>query len=368
MGCIGSPKVITVEKNVHLLKEKDFYNQRHEKLESLIGKGKSLYDSQKELMANFSNVENILSTYEQKAEEVKLTKDNLKICILELFAENYIRDSLKLKNYDILDYVQETLNSQPLLKKSGSKDLLSTMLNHFSRIYPKDQYTCVFEFDKNDNFEQAFTLRPIFNNFKYNSSYQVQNLVVYLNKFLLTKDDYCKQIAEIIEFNKNLNTLVLNLSDTSEPLDDNLISNVMPILRAIKRNRSLKVLTFVGKDLGKYTLRPDVEKELLEVIQSDILLGFYIGKFNISEQFIKGINLVLPQLNQLRFICLESKFPTLILLDDFSKCLGKNNSVIAALLVAFPIPADKFKDFKTAQKFNQKLKFFEYENELFLNI
>jgi hypothetical protein len=368
MGCISSPKVITIEKNTYLIKDKDLYNQRHEKLESLIGRSKSLYDTQKELMSNFNNVEAILQAYEQKALEVKLSKDELKLALLELFAENYIKESLKLKNFDILDYASEILNSQPGIKQSGTKDTLTTMLNHFSRIFPKEQYISILEFDKNDNFEKTFTLKPVFNNYKYNSSYQVQTLTIFLNRFLMSNADYCKQIAEIVEFNKNLTTVALCISDHFETLDDALLTNMIPIIRSVKRNRNIKVITMVTKDNHKLTFKPDVERELLELFHADFLLGFYIGKFGFSDEFVKGINLTLPQLNNLKFFCLDSKYGNLTLLDSLSKALGKNNSIIAVLLAGFPIPADKFKDFKNAQKFNQKLKFFEYESEFFLNI
>jgi hypothetical protein len=364
MGCIGAPKVITIEKSIHLIRDKDTYNIRHEKLESLIGKGKSLYDTQKELMANFNNVENILKIYEQKAQGIKITKDELKMAILELFAENYIRSSLKLINFDILEYAQDVLNSQQNIRQSNSKDLLTTMINHFSRIFPKEQYMSILEFDDGDNFEKTFSLKPIFNNFKYNSSYQVQTLSIYLNKFILSKVDYCKEISEVIESNRNLITVVLYVNDNIEHIDD--CSNMLSIVKAIRRNRSIKVFILLAKE-NKLTLKPEIEKEIVDILHNDLLLGIYIGKFNISDEFVKGITQTLPQLANLKFICLESHYSNLALLDAFSKSLGKNNSIMAVLL-GLPIPTDKFSDFKNAQKFNQKLKFFELENEFFLNL
>jgi hypothetical protein len=368
MGCIGSPKVITIEKSIHLIKDKDFYTIRHEKLESLIGKGKSLYDSQKELMSNFNNVDAIIARYEQKAQEIKLPRDELKLAILELFAENYIRESLKLKNYDILEYAHDMLNNQNGIKQSGCKELLSTMINHFSRIFPKEQYLSIFEFEKGDNFENTFSLRPIFNNFKYNSSYQVQALSIYLNKFILSKPEYLKEIAEVIEAGKNLTTVVLYVNDGVEAIDDATFANTLTVIRSIKRNRNVKVFTMITKENGKLTLNSELEKALVDLIYQDFLIGFGLHKFGISDEFMKGINQTLPQLQNLKFISLESKtYSNLTLLDAFSKSIGKNNSIMACLLAGFPVES-KFNDLKSAQKFNQKLKFFEYENEIFLNI
>jgi hypothetical protein len=332
MGCKNSREVLTVEGNLTLVRDRDMYLMRHEKLEQLIGMGKSLQEIQRDILYNFDNIDIIVNNFNQDKTEIKSL-------LIELLAEAYIKDNLKVRNYDVLDYAHDLLQKQSF----QNKDTLYTIITNFSRIYPRSQLGINLEFDENDIFENKFSLKPIFSNLKFNNSYQAECLNLTLNNFLISKSQYLKEICDVIEINTKLNTIVIHIYQNNMAVND--------ILRSVRKNGNVKVLILIGYN----SIETIFDKELINLMRMDNLLGLGLINIKLSEFFFKNLPGTLFLLKNLKFFISENA-------PEIIKNIFKSDSLIAVLLSGKEEGINMHKEMQNGTK----IKFLEVEDKFII--
>ena len=223
--------------------------------------------------------------------------------------------------------------------------VIYTIISNFSRIYPRSQLGVSLEFDENDIFEKKFSLKPVFSNLKFNSSYQAECLNVTLNKFIMSRSQYIKEICDIIEINNKLNTVIVHIYQNHMAVND--------ILRSVRKNQNVKVLILVGYD----GIELIFDKELINLMRMDNLLGLGLVNINLSEVFLKNLPGILFLLKNLKFFISENG-------PEIIKNIFKSDSLIAVLLSG-KIDEEAINMYKQMQH-GSKIKFLEVEDKFII--
>jgi hypothetical protein len=374
MGCsssrpstIDDPRII-----LKLKKDREAYNNRHEYFEQvycsiLLDIKKELDPSNKETIeiiikklksGNYNGITNLPSS-------TILSDEELRECLVEYTAQIYIEENSLIKDYDGYDMSFKTAEEANIFSTGNkTKDYAKLLVDNFSRLFPKIQKGVFLNL--NDQDIDVNLLNAILINFKFNLSFSVQALSLVSNNFLLKNPEICHSVSEVIDCDKNLISFLLHVFDDEDKhITQNMLGNLSPIFHSLTRNENIKFLLIQTVKSGVLTLTQEMESCIISLLQSDSLLGLYLGKFNFSDNFISELGKCIASSKNLKFLLIESKISNLNLLDDLViHGIGRNRSIHIAIVAGFDISESKSREYKQVQKHNEVLKFFEVVKEI----
>ena len=200
------------------------------------------------------------------------------------------------------------------------------------------------------------------NNLSINEKYtdmQILNIhISVLNKNL----HIFKQIGEIIQFNKDLNTLIIFV--LFEGIDDNNKSEILSkfeefdkILIAIKENSSLKNI-FINFENCFYTLNDKINNSLLDLIKDEKFLTIFIVGYTFNEIFLEKFMSFINGNKKLLFLGIHFSEDLLMnSLEIIIKILPRHPSLIWIFISGGNL---KFENVSKLKESFENLKIFEY--------
>lgn len=363
MGCGASIGKYTHD-NKRLLIEKNEYNIRHEVLEKNIGNGiKEL-----EIIIKSDSI-NIQDEYEQMLKNI-ITKCNLygidameiKVAILEILSQEFIKKLFDFKDYDVLNFMKENLGILSGLKIPENKNYLYNYINNSTRLLSRIQKGLHIKIEENIQ-NEYINYNTIFNNLKFNNSYSVEMLTIKFNKFMAVNPALCSLIEDLLISQKSLSSLIIDINDEKNKLTQEFINNVNCIFFKLNNFKDLKIFALRNMNI-KDNLKssPEIECGILNLIEKDSLIGICLSKLKISNSFFVKLSENIEKLKNLKVLLLEA-YNNSTYLDILMKGILKNSSLHVVVFAGFPLDITKVIEYKHSQKLNNNLKYLDVQEQ-----
>ena len=369
------------------------YEQDYKKLrETLMNKSSFYHDLEniKRTKAD-SDLRAFVEKYKKEAETTCQITD-VGYIFLSLYCENFIRDDLfrKIKVFDFaIKEVQRCLNSafpdkqnpmdeinnnngqqfitkQKYLKKkkkifkkeekidqiNNKKEEIITVEdpdwemihNAFSKEFENE--LSYIEYDITSDGWKSFSdqvINAINYSLVFNPEYQPNIFTIYMTEQLLANTEYVVGISDAIQNCPNLQivNLILFPKDSNGNLVENfgldglIYGNLFKLVQAVSLNRSIKAFLLHSANNYNIVMAPEICDVILKKLQSETLVFFHLGNFNISEGYQKKFLFQFSSTRALSFLSIENhNWAEKEVLNYFKTILEKNRSLLCLAVVS----------------------------------
>jgi hypothetical protein len=295
-------------------KRKEHFEDIHNKFLNVTNK--VILDDLDELERNKDLITKNLDIFWGKHETVftnaGIRHTDFKMLIMEVIAEKIITETFSYKEYNVFKFIG-TLLVNIFKISTEEKKLLYDILTEQEGEYLRMQKGFVYDIALHNKVNTIFLntyYKGIHNSLKFNKGFQLHAFILILTPKLLNNDDLMKDIPEIIQYGESLNTVVISL----HPITDNghyleqynltpiYYAHIMRIFKAIKENPRIKTVVFTCARDYKIILPPEITKIIIDKLDDDILMGFYIGNFQFSHNFMDEFWKTVVHLKNLLFL------------------------------------------------------------------
>jgi len=261
---------------------------------------------------------------------------------------------------NFLKFVRE-LNKEP--EYSGSDiTIVEDLLTNGSNKFPFIQKGFIYSPESIKSY--CFAHGHINNNFKFDPHFEVNVLNFVLIGELIDNIGYLKGIGEIIESNRSLVSVCLQLYDSyddNRPFEKSRMKNINIILESIKNNTNIKAFAILqSKGESSLDLGNEVFEELIDLIKKDFIEFLYLYRLSFDRTFGDKLGNVIPSLNNLKFIGFFSDDKEYEYLDNIIMGISNNNSLVMTVIQKYLIPESKVKEYKYLVGKCKTLKLFKY--------
>ena len=179
------------------------------------------------------------------------------------------------------------------------------------------------------------------NNLLFNKNMQPEVLTLILDDDLLDKYDLVRNISDMIG---NCPTLiVVNYILYPKDRDENLAEefcldgqnyqSLFALIKAVTINKNIKSFVFHSLKYYNLTLAPEICRLIEQKLQSETLVSFHFGNFNLNQKWIKKIEFLLSSTKSLLFLSYENKNYTKEDVLAFSRAIAKNRSIMLLSII-----------------------------------
>ena len=220
-------------------------------------------------------------------------------------------------------------------------------------------------------------------NLKFNKKFQPEVFNLIIDDKLLDNYDLCREISDIIENCQTL--LVVNYILYPKDIDGKLekdfgldgqtYQSLFSLIKAVTVNRKIK--SFVLHSMKNYNinLAPEICRLIEHKLQSETLIAFHFGNFNLTGSYEKKIEFLLSSTKSLLFLSFENNnYKKEDVLNIKKYLLSKNRSLMA-LCVVTPIfngmkksVIDKMKLSSETDNKDSKLEFIYFSHNSLVDI
>ena len=220
-------------------------------------------------------------------------------------------------------------------------------------------------------------------NLKFNKKFQPEVFNLIIDDKLLDNYDLCREISDIVE---NCQTLIVvnyilypkDINGKLEKdfgLDGQTYQSLFSLIKAVTVNRKIK--SFVLHSMKNYNinLAPEICRLIEHKLQSETLIAFHFGNFNLTGSYEKKIEFLLSSTKSLLFLSFENNnYKKEDVLNIKKYLLSKNRSLMA-LCVVTPIfngmkktVIEKMKDCSETDNKSSKLEFIYFSHKSLIDI
>ncbi len=362
MGCGNSKLNYDANiKNTKLELERMAFYKRHEVIEKNLGLG--IRELDKIIKHGSSNMnqdfENLLKNIIIKCDKCGLDVIELKLAILEILSQEFIKEFFEFNDYDVLSFAKENIYFLNFNKIWKTKESIIGMIICATRIISKIQKGLIIKFEENQ-LNDYININTVMNNIKFNHSYQTELLVLKINKLSVTDPVICKIMGEGLFMQKNLSTLVIDIQDSIYKITQEFIPNMDFILTKVKYLEDLKIFILRNMNLrDKINSTICMEAGIISLLERDTLIGICISKIFLSDEFLNRLGDIIEKSKSLRFLFIEA-YNDPVVLDKIIRGILKNTSLDIIAFAGFSLDVTKIIEYKQVQKFNNQLKYFEF--------
>jgi len=226
------------------------------------------------------------------------------------------------------------------------RESLDNLKSKFEKEFPMDMKLIIFNLESNRYRDlKAVNFLGIRANLQFNKDLQPEVFNLIIDDKMLDNYDLCRGLADIIE---NCSTLLVvnyilyprDIDGKLEKefgLDGQTYQSLFSLIKAVTVNRKIK--SFVLHSMKDYNinLAPEICRLIEHKLQSETLISFHFGNFNLTGSYEKKIEFLLSSTKSLLFLSLENKNYTkenVLYIKNY--LLNKNRSIMA-LSVVTPI-------------------------------
>ena len=277
-----------------------------------------------------------------KAKEAGI--ENTYIVFLYYLCQRFVESYVIIKDYNIFKTLNNIISDISLSVEE--RESLDNLKSKFEKEFPMDMKLIIFNLESNRYRDlKAVNFLGIRANLQFNKDLQPEVFNLIIDDKMLDNYDLCRGLADIIE---NCSTLLVvnyilyprDIDGKLEKefgLDGQTYQSLFSLIKAVTVNRKIK--SFVLHSMKDYNinLAPEICRLIEHKLQSETLISFHFGDFNLTGSYEKKIEFLLSSTKSLLFLSLENKNYTkenVLYIKNY--LLNKNRSIMA-LSVVTPI-------------------------------
>lgn len=316
----------------------------------------------------------IISNNVENAKELGI--QNSHIIFLYYFCKLFVENYVVTKNYNVFKTLKEIINKLSLTDEERTN--LETTEKKFEKEFPMDMTFVNYNLNLKD-FQNLSSLNflGINCNLKFDKNMQPEMLTLIIDDRLLGDTNLVKDIADLITNCSNLLIVNYILYPRNKDgklaevfgLDGETYQSLFVLIKAVTVNKKIKSFVFHSVEYYNINLAPEICRLLEQKLQSETLISFHFGNFNLNENWVKKMDFLLASTKSLSFLSLENKNYTKDYILDFNNVMAKNRSIMTLSIVS-PIfkgmkkeVIEKMKEsYKTDNK-DSKLEFIYFDHQ-----
>ena len=277
-----------------------------------------------------------------KAKEAGI--ENTYIVFLYYLCQRFVESYVIIKDYNIFKTLNNIISDISLSEEE--RESLDNLKSKFEKEFPMDMKLIIYNLESNRYRDlKAVNFLGIRANLQFNKDLQPEVFNLIIDDKMLDNYDLCRGLADIIE---NCSTLIVvnyilyprDIDGKLEKefgLDGQTYQSLFSLIKAVTVNRKIK--SFVLHSMKDYNinLAPEICRLIEHKLQSETLISFHFGNFNLTGSYEKKIEFLLSSTKSLLFLSLENKNYTkenVLYIKNY--LLNKNRSIMA-LSVVTPI-------------------------------
>lgn len=277
-----------------------------------------------------------------KAKEAGI--ENTYIVFLYYLCQRFVESYVIIKDYNIFKTLNNIISDISLSEEE--RESLDNLKSKFEKEFPMDMKLIIYNLESNRYRDlKAVNFLGIRANLQFNKDLQPEVFNLIIDDKMLDNYDLCRGLADIIE---NCSTLLVvnyilyprDIDGKLEKefgLDGQTYQSLFSLIKAVTVNRKIK--SFVLHSMKDYNinLAPEICRLIEHKLQSETLISFHFGNFNLTGSYEKKIEFLLSSTKSLLFLSLENKNYTkenVLYIKNY--LLNKNRSIMA-LSVVTPI-------------------------------
>ena len=294
----------------------------------------------------------------EKAKEmgIKNPQAIIPIYLCRRFVEEYVVKS----NYNIFNTFDEIIKNLELNEEE--KESLDIIKKRFEKEFPKDLKLIKYYLNSINLADLSdIQFLGINKNLLFNTNYQPEVLSLILDDKLLDNIELVKNIADVVKnvpVLKVVNYILYPKNRDGElakefGLDGQNYQSLYKLIKAVTYNKNIKSFVFHSVEYYNLNLAPEICRLIEQKLQSETLVAFHFGNFNLNENWIKKIEFLLGSTKSLLFLSYENKNYTKEDVLDLKKVITKNRSI---MLLSVVTPIFKGMKKEVLKKIKQTLK------------
>lgn len=299
-------------------------------------------------------IEKIVKDNEERAKEEGLTNifNVFSHYLCQGFVERYV-----VVKHNIFKTLNEIIDKCTLSKEE--KEKLNLLKELFEKEFDQESKLVKYNYFNSIKF---INLKGIHSNLLFNAKLGLQPdiITVIVDDVLLDNLEQVKGISDVIANCPTLTVVNYILYPRNRDgqlaeefgLDGQTYQSLYALIKAVTVNRNVKSFVLHSIEYYNLNLAPEIYRLIEQKLQSETLIAFHFGNFNLNESLIKKLEFLLASTKSLLFFSYENKSYTKQDVIAFKKIILKNRS-IRILSIITPI----FKGMKESviQKIKKKL-------------
>ena len=316
----------------------------------------------------------IISNNAENAKELGI--QNSHMIFLHYFCKLFVENFVLTKSYNIFKTLKEIINKLTLTDEERTN--LESTEKKFEKEFPMDMTFVNYNLNLKD-FQNLSSLNflGINSNLKFDKNMQPEMLTLIIDDALLGDTNLVKDLADLITNCSNLLIVNYILYPRNKDgklaevfgLDGETYQSLFALIKAVTDNKKIKSFVFHSVEYYNINLAPEICRLLEQKLQSETLISFHFGNFNLNENWVKKMDFLLASTKSLSFLSLENKNYTKDYILNFNNVMAKNRSVMTLSIVS-PIfkgmkkeVIEKMKEsYKTDNK-DSKLEFIYFDHQ-----
>ena len=325
-------------------------------------------------------LKNITKKHSALAKEAEIENDHL--VFLYYLCQRFVETYVITNDYNIFKTLDGIINDLNLTNEE--KEDLENLKTKLQKEFPIDMRLVILNL--NSNRYKGLSILNFLGmsaNLKFNKKFQPEVFNLIIDDKLLDNYDLCREISDIIENCQTL--LVVNYILYPKDIDGKLekdfgldgqtYQSLFSLIKAVTVNRKIK--SFVLHSMKNYNinLAPEICRLIEHKLQSETLIAFHFGNFNLTGSYEKKIEFLLSSTKSLLFLSFENNnYKKEDVLNIKKYLLSKNRSLMA-LCVVTPIfngmkktVIEKMKDCSETDNKSSKLEFIYLSHKSLIDI
>ena len=289
----------------------------------------------------YEEISKIISDNKERAIQVGIKNpiNTLAHYLCRSFVEQYIVIS-KFKIFKIINEIKDTLELSE--EERQSLDLVEEL---FEKEFDQDLKLVKYNLNSIDYINlKDLNFIGINSNLLFNKKLQPEVITVILDDNLLEQYELVKGISDVIANCPSL--LIVNYilyprnrdGKLAEEfgLDGQTYQSLFALIKGVTVNRNVKSFFLHSVEYYNLNLAPEICRLIEQKLQSETLVAFHFGNFNLNANWLKKIEFLLGSTKSLIFLSYENKNYKKEDVLDFKRVIAKNRS-IRILSIVTPI-------------------------------
>ena len=308
--------------------------------------------------------------------------ENAHLVILYYLCQRFVELYVIKSDYNIFNTLNILIDDLNISEEE--KEILEVAKQRFQKEFPMDMKLVNFNLNAKRYRDLSFiNYLGIGANLKFNKRNQPEILNLIIDDKLLENNQLSLEISDIIQ---NCPTLLIvnyilypkNIDDKLEEefaLDGQTYQSLFALIKAVTVNRKIK--SFVLHSMKDYNinLAPEICRLIENKLQSETLVAFHFGNFNLTGSFQKKVEFLLSSTKSLLFLSVENSNYSKESVLELKNYLLKKNRSLMILCVVTPIfngmkksVIEKMKQFTETENKDSKLEFIYFSHKSLIDI
>ena len=308
--------------------------------------------------------------------------ENGHIVFLYYLCQRFVETNVIIKDYNIFKTLEKLIMDLNL--SDEEKESLENLKTKLQKEFPIDMKLVILNLNSNRYKDLSIiNFLGMSANLKFNKKFQPEVFNLIIDDKLLDNYDLCREISDIVE---NCQTLIVvnyilypkDINGKLEKdfgLDGQTYQSLFSLIKAVTVNRKIK--SFVLHSMKNYNinLAPEICRLIEHKLQSETLVAFHFGNFNLTGSYEKKIEFLLSSTKSLLFLSFENNNYKKEDVLNLKKYLLAKNRTLMVLCVVTPIfngmkksVIDKIKDCSGTDNKSSKLEFIYLSHKSLIDI